>query len=383
MILRLILLALLCFPSALSQVVPANEARFDSLAQKGISQVYNLEFEAAEQTFHDLTALQPSHPAGYFFFAMVDWWKIMIDLDNEEYDDRFLGQLDRVVAMCDSMLDLNAGDVTAIFFKGGAIGFQGRLRFHRDDYLGAANAGRKALPLVQTASTLEPNNDDILLGTGIYHYYAEVIPDQFPIARPLLLFIPPGDKKKGLEELNAAAERGKYASAEATYFLLQIYFFYEKDFTSALALSTKLHRRYPNNMLFHRYVGRCQTMLANWAQSREVFGEIVARVRRGERGYTPTVEREAEYYLGVAWMAFGMPDEALLHYYRCDELSRSLDRRESSGFMAMANLKIGNIYDLQLKRDQAIQQYNKVLSLKDYRGSHDQAEVYLKNPYGR
>jgi tetratricopeptide (TPR) repeat protein len=106
-------------------------------------------------------------------------------------------------------------------------------------------------------------------------------------------------------------------------------------------------------------------------------------VRSGSRGYTSVVEREAEYYLGTSEMAFGRIDEALAHFYRCDELCRTLDRKEPSGFMAMANLKVGNIYDMQGKRDLAVEQYNKVLGLKDYRGSHDLAETYLKNPYGR
>jgi tetratricopeptide (TPR) repeat protein len=364
---------------------PARESGgdFDGLARAGIDQVYNLDFERAERTFGNLIAMRPSHPAGHFFLAMVDWWRIMIDIDNEQYDERFFAQLDHVVEMCDSMLGVNPDDLTAIFFKGGSIGFQGRLKFHRNDYLGAANAGRKALPLVQQAHALDPSNYDILLGTGIYNYYAEVIPNEYPIAKPLLLFIPPGDRKKGIEQLALASEKGKYAAVESAYFLMQIEYFYERDYVKALSLASTLHRRFPNNMLFHRYVGRSHSAMGNWAEARDCFAEIVRRVRAGSRGYTAVVEREAEYYLGSSAMALGTSDAALAHFYRCDELSRTLDRNEPSGFMAMANLKIGNIYDLQGKRDLAVEQYNKVLGLKDYRGSHDLAETFLKNPYGR
>lgn len=383
MIIRLAALTMVAIFSASGQTAPEGGRDFDGLARTGIDQVYNLDFEGAERTFSTVIAMQPSHPAGYFFAAMVDWWRIMIDIDNEQYDERFFAQLDHVVEMCDSMLDLNPNDVTAIFFKGGSIGFQGRLRFHRNDYLGAANAGRKALPLVQLASSLDPSNYDILLGTGIYNYYAEVVPNEYPIAKPLLLFIPPGDRKKGIEQLALAAEKGKYAAVESAYFLMQIYYFYERDYLKALSLASSLHRRFPNNMLFHRYVGRSHAAIGNWAETRDCFAEIVRRVRGGSRGYTAIVEREAEYYLGTSEMAFGRPDEALAHLYRCDELCRMLDTKEPSGFMAMANLKIGNIYDTQGKRDLALEQYNKVLGIKDYRGSHDLAETFLKNPYGR
>ncbi len=49
--------------------------------------------------------------------------------------------------------------------------------------------------------------------------------------------------------------------------------------------------------------------------------------------------------------------------------------------MVMANLRIGLIYDIQMKRDLAVAQYNKVLSMKKFENSYDQAEQYLKSRY--
>jgi tetratricopeptide (TPR) repeat protein len=314
---------------------------------------------------------------------MVDWWRILIDLDDESRDQKFLDELDRVIALADSMLEKNANDPDAVFFKGGALGFQGRLKFHRNDYLSAANAGRKALPLVEIAFALDPRNYDILLGTGIYNYYAEVIPNEFPFVKPLLLFVPSGDKTKGINQLATAAEKGKYAGTEAAYFLMQIYYFYERDYAKVLELAQKLTHRFPQNMIFHRYLGRAYAAMANWPMAESVFRDMVARCRRGQRGYTIYIEREAAYSLGSTFMSLGRLDEALEYFYRCDELSRQTDRTEPSGFMTMANLKIGNIYDVQGKRSLAIVQYNKVLGMKDYKESEVQARNYLKTPYAR
>jgi tetratricopeptide (TPR) repeat protein len=360
-----------------------NDPAFDLAAKRGIDHVYNLDFEEAERDFSELIRLQPGHPAGYFFLAMVDWWRILLDLDDESRDRKFYSDLDRVVDICDSLLDRDPDDVTAIFFKGGSLGFQGRLRFHRNDYLAAVNAARKALPLVQTASSLDPHNYDILLGTGIYNYYAEVIPAEYPYVKPLLLFVPSGDKKRGIAQLTEASEKGMYASTEAAYFLMQIYFFYEREFDKALDLARKLTVRYPNNMLFRRYLGRSYVLLSNWVGTDEVFSDIVSRCKRKARGFTAQVEREAEYYLGQASMNMSRLDDALSHFYRCDELSRSLDRPEPSPFMVLTNLKIGNIYDLQGRRDMAIGQYNKVLGMKEFKDSSTLTRQYLTTPYSR
>ncbi|MEW6509386.1 MAG: tetratricopeptide repeat protein [Bacteroidota bacterium] len=361
----------------------AGDSTFEALARRGIDHVYNLEFEQAEADFQELARLKPGHPAGPFFLAMVEWWKIMTDLDNEQYDRQFLAALDGVITMCDSMLDRNPNDVTAIFFKGGSIGFQGRLQFHRNDYLAAANPGRRALPLVQEAFALDPGNFDILLGTGIYNYYADVIPEEYPLVKPLILFIPPGDRQKGIEQLTLAYRKGTYASVEAGYFLMQIYYFYERDYGKALELARDLTGRFPNNMVFHRYLGRCHVSLNNWEAGEQVFAEIARRAEGGQRGYGPAVEREAQYYLGVAAMMIRRFDEALEHLYRCDALSRTLDTDGASGFMSMANLKIGMIYDCQNKRSLAELQYRKVLDMREYMNSREQAEQFLKTPYAQ
>ncbi len=355
--------------------------KFDEHTRKGIDFVYNLEFENATREFNTLVQLQPKHPAGHFFLAMVQWWQILIDIDNEQYDEQFHDALDNVIDLCDEMLEKNENDVTALFFKGGSIGFKGRLNAHRNEWLAAANAGRKALPIVQEASTLDPDNFDILLGSGIYNYYAEVVPEEYPFVKPLLLFVPRGDKKKGIEQLTAAAEKGKYASIESWYFLMQIYYQFEKDYSKALGIAQTLNARFPANMLFHKYLGRGYVSVANWSRVQEVFGEIVSRARKGQRGYTANVEREAEYYLALHDMTMRRLDEALTHFYRCDELSRQLDSEEASGFMVMTNLKVGNIYDLQTKRDLAVAQYRKVLQMREYKDSHKLAEQYMNTPF--
>ena len=370
-------LGLLVSPALRAETV----SEFDSVARRGIDRVYNLEFEQAEEDFARLVSLQPAHPAGHFLLAMVDWWRILINLEDERYDERFLTALDRVVAICDSLLDAHESDVTAIFFKGGAIGFQGRLLFHRNDYLAAANAGRKALPLVQEAMALDPRNFDILLGAGIYNYYAEVIPERYPFVKPLMLFVPPGDREKGLEQLTLASERATYASVEATYFLLQAFYFHEHNYVKALEIARKLHARFPDNMLFHRYVGRALVSMGNWEEATEVFNEIRARAEAGQRGYGPAIEREAVYYIATNHMQAHRYEEALRAFYRCDELSREVDQSEASGYMSQTNLKIGMIYDMQGKRELAVSQYQKVRDMKEFRGSHEQAERYLGAPY--
>lgn len=354
----------------------------DMHIQQGIRYTYNLEFEKAQGRFQLVVDTKPDHPAGCFFLAMVEWWRILIDLDDDSRDEQFYRMLRKTIDLCDDRLEKDKNDLSALFFKGGSVGFRGRLLANRSSWIKAADDGRIALPIVQRAHDIAPNNYDVLLGTGIYHYYADVIPEQYPFLKPLTLFVPKGDRKKGIEELTLASQHARYANIEATYFLLQIYYAYEQNNQKALELALRLHNEFPQNMLFYRYVGRCYVKMANWENVYKVFAEILQWCRNRQVGYSENAERETEYYLGLYYMAMNRLEEGLQHFYRSDELSRKIDKDGPSGFMSMTNLKIGMIFDLQNKRDLAIKQYNKVLDMKEYQDSHAQAERYLEKSYG-
>jgi tetratricopeptide (TPR) repeat protein len=162
-----------------------------------------------------------------------------------------------------------------------------------------------------------------------------------------------------------------------------LYQSYEKRYADALKLSEELHKKFPNNPIFYKYVGKANVSLSNWEEFNRIYTDILERTNKKQFGYNALMEREAQYYLGLYIMYKGHFDEALQRFYRCDELCRTLDRDAPSGFMAMANLKIGMIYDKQNKRNYAIEEYKKVLQYADYLDSHKLAEQYLKTPYGK
>ncbi len=364
----------------MSQWIPDSTA--DVYTQRGVELIYSLQFDSAKTEFQKVIRQNPDHPSGHFFLAMIEWWRIIVNPENTSNDNYFYSLLEKVIFLCDKTLETKPNDVTALFFKGGAIGFRGRLRVHREQWLYAANDGRLAIPIVHQAYNLEPTNTDVLLGMGIYNYYRDVIPEEYPIVKPFVILFPKGDKMLGIQQLKQAAEKARYANYEATYFLIQILFNYEKKYSQALPLALKLYRKFPNNPIFHRYVGRLYGSLGKWNEMKNIFSEVLENNSKKYLGYNDSAVREAQYYLGIYHFNFGNYDSALNHFYKCDEQSRSLDTDSQSGFMVMTNLKIGMIYDLQAKRDLALMQYNKVLKMTAYDGSREQAKQYIKKSYG-
>lgn len=358
----------------------AQNADFDSRVNEGIKQIYNIKFEDAEKTFRSIMADYPEKPAGRFFLAMIDWWKIMLDPDNESYDEIFFQKLEDVIYQCDQILDKNPENVDALFFKGGSIGFRGRLRAFRESWLKAADDGREALPIVEEAASLDPNNMDVQLGFGIYNYYASVIPNEFPLIKPLMIFFPDGDKEKGIQQLKNTAFSGKFAKYEARYFLMTLYYRYENNVMMADDYAKLLTDDFPDNPVFEKWRGRIAVRKGNNFLSDSLFRDVLQKAYNGKQGYsTPATIREASYYIAYNLKNEGLLDSAKTFFEKSVSESQKIDKEgDESGFQINAILYLAQIAQAKNRKSEAIKLYEKLLDMKNYGSSHTIAENSLK-----
>lgn len=367
----------------LSNILLAQQNDFDSRIQQGIMQIYNIKFEDAEKTFRSLIADYPNHPAGRFFLAMIDWWKILLDIENESYDEIFFQKLEDVIFQCDQILKKEPGNVDALFFKGGSIGFRGRLRSLRESWLKAADDGREALPIVERAAKLDPNNLDVQLGFGIYNYYAAVIPEEYPIIKPLMIFFPSGNKEEGLKQLKNTAFNGKYAKYEARYFLMTIYYRYESNPWQAEEFAKMLVDDFPDNPTFQRWLGRIYVRQGKMQLADSLFKDVLRKADENFYGYNfPASLREANYYVGYNYKLNNELDSAKIYLTRCAEISEQIDKDEESGFLINSILYLAQISESKNLFEEAISYYEQLLKMRDWGNSHTLAKNSLKRLRG-
>ncbi len=359
----------------------AQDQRFDSLITAGVDQIYSIQFEKAKSTFAIVKKDYPQHPAGNFFDAMITWWQILLNLDNEEFDDLFEDQLETVINQCDDILDNDPDNIDAYFFKGGSLGFRGRLYAIRGDWLDAAADGKDALPLVFAAYELDSTNVDVKLGFGIYDYFADVIPEKYPMVKPLMFFFPEGNKEKGIIELQTVAEKGKYAKYEAQYFLMTLNYTFERNDKECFKYAKMLSNKFPDNPRFQSFLGRINVRMNNLPNAVEIFRDVLEKANKNFIGYNDKIKREAHYYIGLNYMRSDSLNMAIKHFSECENISRKIDDDEESGFLINAVLYLGEIYDLKGEREKAIKNYEEVLDFREFGNSYDRAEEYLEKPY--
>ncbi|MCS7014283.1 MAG: tetratricopeptide repeat protein [Chloroherpetonaceae bacterium] len=385
---RCILLWLLCWlilPQANAQIerrtiAPDPIKQYSEQVLQGIDLIYNLEFEKAERIFSEIRNKDPKSPIGHFFLGMTLWWKMMLDIDNTQYDDEFCSYMEKTIEVCEERLERNSEDIEALFFKCGSLGFRGRLRANRESWLKAASDGKDALPIVNKLQKLDKDNYDILFGLGLYNYYAEVIPEKIPAVRPLALLFPKGDKLKGIRQLELASEKSRYARSESLYFLLQIYYVYEKDYLKAIEYARRLYQKYPRNVVFHTFLGRALASGGYWHEAEAVYSDVLQKCQSGVEHYNERAAREAHFHLGVAMMNSRRIAQAYTHFKQAEALSKKIDR-EPSPYQALTMLRLGMIYDLRGDHATAVTHYKKVLEMKDYQNSHQLAKTYIDRPF--
>ena len=357
----------------------------DARVQRAVDLIYNLRLPEAEHFFAAIKTSHPAHPLGHFFFAMVQWWRVLIDLDDDSEDKEFYRRLEVCIAVCDARLKRTPDDFDAILFKGGAIGFRGRLRGDRRQMLRAARDGMRSLPLLKRSRSLEPTNKDILFGQGIYNYFREVIPQKYPIVKAVTWLLESGDREVGLQQLREVAREGSYARAEALYFLAQVHRLFEEDDAGALPYLQQLRALYPANSIFHRYTALTYAKLGRWESAIPLYREVVERSLSGQTGYHRRGHIEAEYYQGRNAFLMARLQTAIHHFTAADSLSRGLGARpkdqEVRGYVALANLYLGMALDALGRRPEAVLRYRRVRLLPSHGASHKLARRYEREAY--
>ncbi|MGB9696816.1 MAG: tetratricopeptide repeat protein [Ignavibacteria bacterium] len=348
---------------------------------QGINYIYHLKFDSAAIIFDKQIKSYPDDPTGYYFSAMIEFWKINLNKSDISYDEVFFNKVEKVIEVADRMLEQNENDFYALLYKGGAIGYRGLLRSVRESWLKAAEDGKVALNLLSRATSLNSRNKDALFGIGVYNYFAEYVPEKYPLLKPLLIIFPSGNKSLGLQQIKETSHQGIYAKTEATYILAFLYLFYEKNYVEAEYYSKILYEQFPENPVFEKYYFTSLVGQSRFGEALDGWKKVYEKTNQSVTGYTsPYLKREATFYISLCLVRLLRILEVEEYINTCINLSEELEKEDTS-FKVWAYLYRAMMYDVKGDRKRAIEDYNRVLSMEDFQNSHQEAQRYIKNPY--
>lgn len=243
---KIVLLILLSCSAVIARSETVDWAKVHSLTIQGIDRLYSLEIDKAMRTFDSVGTIAPNDPRGPFFQSIVHFY--LYTLNREESERRqFFEASERVIEICERLLELNESDATTKFYLGGIYGYRGLAHHTNGSFLNAAQDGRKGYLLLEEAVYDDPTLYDAQMGFGLFKYLLAKLPKSMKWILSMLGFS--GDLEGGLNAIRRAAEKGTYTRTEAKLFLAQ-FLFSEGRRDTALLYLNELRRQYPENTLF-------------------------------------------------------------------------------------------------------------------------------------
>jgi tetratricopeptide (TPR) repeat protein len=360
-----------------------SDAEFDAVVARANDLFLDANFDPGIALIQQLEKSRPNSPAVSYFLANGYWWKIFREYiyDKEEketpYDKLFDHYLTQTMERSEKLLKRNKSDVTALFYLGNAYSLKSRVKGLRGSYFSAGRDAAKGKNHLERVLELYPKQYDTFYNIGVYNYLAGTLPGYAKILKTLL-FLPGGSKEKGLEYLGIASKKSSYFGAEAQLILARFYADFEDQPLEALAIVKTFHEKYSNNAWYHYWLGTLYSDDINdYDTAEKVYVDVLQRCRSGVPSYTKEVENQARLKLARVHSRQLYPEKAI------EEIKRLIAERpkEPAWILARAHMELGSIYDQIGMRKEAIQSYNQVLSLRNYRSYHEDAKKLRSRDY--
>ena len=335
----------------------AQADKYHELALEGIAQGHNLQIDKAEAIFNQMIALDPNHPLGYLALALTNLYGHQFEENQKAFEQKFTDYTETAIKLARKNLSSQPKPVEAWFHLGVAHVFWGFYHGERNNLLRALWYGKQGLDYLEQVIASDTSYYDAYLGIGTFHYYADPRRLKFFAKNGAALLGYKGDRKKGLRELQLAAEKGVYARPEAL-FLLGFIYAGENDYEKALEYFEALAQQYPANPYFSLALVATLQELGNHSRAIEIAQSVV-ETKNDMRFHLQAYSR-----LGDLYFELNQFETAITHFNRVLEIA-SRASGEVKGYVASANFQLGHNYEMLGRRQEAMPYYRQAKEFSD------------------
>lgn len=203
--------------AALESGVAAGDPRLEALAL-----LHDGRFEDAEEAIRRGRSEAATDPSLAFFRAFVTYWRLLYAPADPGLRAELEERLDAAVRLAEERLQSDPADREAALWAGSSGLLRAHLRAAKRKPLAAAFEARRAKRYLDRAEERGPWAADAAFGLGTYLYVADRVPAIVKGLRTVL-FLPGGDRERGLALLRRAAEASRFFARDARLLLITLY----------------------------------------------------------------------------------------------------------------------------------------------------------------
>ena len=273
---------------------PDRDSESRQYSRRGIDLLMDGDPDAAINIFRQIEQNDPQSPLGYLLEAEAIWWKIYYSTANlldpdvfdvaaqdvSPYDSHFSDLIRVATARSEVRIRAQADVARNTLYEGMAYALDARLSGLRGKDLASTRAGKKMRTLLLSALKMDPTLADANLGLGTYNYFIDTLPPAIKVLK-ILVNVPGGNRKMGLEQIQQAAAKGDLIRGEAKFYLAKNYSRdSERNYRQSSELFEGLAGEYPHNPLWTLLSA---DMLLHLGQAREgdaLYREVFAKTEK-------------------------------------------------------------------------------------------------------
>ena len=355
------------------------QSPFLSYIKLGIEKSLNLEFQNANTCLLKAVEMDPDNPMGYAYLAMVNLLAYELSIDDNirnKSQTAMLRYVDETITRGMKKIERNKADTQAYMAMAVAKIVKINWATHQKQYMLTAYESSHVWEYLEKAKAGDPMNYDIDFLMGIFHYHIEHLPGFSRFISSWI--ITPGDKQKGLQELELAALKGNLHKALALVELSSTYLNFEKQPARALPIVRELREKFPDNYNFTFSMGNVLCDLRRFDDALTIARDIDRKIQAGIHPFKPQLQPRYNQLMGRIYFNQGDYVRSELYLQKALQSNSPYNAR----VRAWSFLRLGMICDARKERDKAEMYYSKALGVEGGEGvAQVEAKRYLKTPY--
>jgi tetratricopeptide (TPR) repeat protein len=352
---------------------------YNHLLKHGIEKAFNMEDQAATDAFQKVIEIDRNNPIGYAFLALVHLFFYEMSFDPKEREknqEAMLGYVTEAVTKGENRITKNAQDDQAYFAMALAKMAKVRWAILHKRYFLITTETMDVWHNIEKAEKENPKYFDYHFPIGLLLYHLDHIQGVTRFFSSLL--ITPGDRKKGLAELELVAKNGFLLKDLAKAELSAVYLNFEKEPARALSYLKELKEKFPGNYNFSFALAITLSDLHRFDEAFAIAGGIESAIRAGTPPFVPQLQPRYDQLMGKIFFDQGRYTQASEYFHKSLKDLSPYNAR----VRAWALVRLGMIHDIDRERKQAIDYYSKSLEVEGGEGTAQvEAKRYLKSPY--
>jgi tetratricopeptide (TPR) repeat protein len=370
----------------------------NTLVEDGYDHFYNLEYEECIADFQQAIAEDPNDPELHNHLAQAIVFREMYRdgaLESElvsgtnsflrrpklnpspDTEKWFLAEVAKAMDLAQGQFKDNPSDTHAMYALGISYGLRSNYYWVvKKDWRNSLKDATAARRLHNKITQLEPGNVDARLVEGLHDYIIGSLPWTWRTLGFLIGIH--GDKELGIRIVQDVAAHGTKNRVDAEIFLGALYR-RENQTRKAVPIVQDLIRRFPRNYLLRLELSQMYSMAGDGAHALEAVEEVARLKQAHAPGYDRVAWEKIYFQEGTIQFWYNDLPHALENMQKVTAAAQELDL--NTGVYAW--LRLGQIYDLTHRRQQALEAYRKAIAYAPEAEAAQESKKYLSSPYRR